>query len=81
MVVGAALGWLAAARATMNDPAPENTIEGGLAPPLAAGRRAMSSGIAVVRRRKAWRTPAFAAALIATGAIALALTISAIVGG
>jgi hypothetical protein len=81
MVVGAALGWLAAARATMNDPAPEKTVESGLAQPLAAGRRAVSSGIAIVRGRKAWRTPAFAAALIAAGALVLALAVSGLVGG
>jgi hypothetical protein len=81
MVVGAVLGWLAAARATMNDPAPEKTVESGLAQPLAVGRRAVSSGLAVVRARKAWRTPAFAVALIAVGALALALTVSGLAGG
>jgi hypothetical protein len=81
IVVGAALGWLAAARATMNDPAPEKAVESGLAQPIAAGRRVMSSGLAVVRSHKSWRTPMFAAVLIAGGALALALAVAGIAGG
>jgi hypothetical protein len=81
MIVGAALGWLAAARVTMNEPAPEKTVESGLAQPIAAGRRAMSSGIAIVRGHKTWRAPLFAVALVGFGALALALAIAGMAGG
>jgi hypothetical protein len=81
IIVGAALGWLAAARATMNDPAPEKTVERGLVQPLAAGRRVMSSGLAAVRSHKSWRTPAFAAVLIAGGALILAVAVLGMTGG
>jgi len=77
IVVGAALGWLAAARATMNDPEPEKKVEDGLVQPILAGRRAMASGVAFARSHKAWRTPAVAGALVLGGAVAL---VAAVVG-
>jgi hypothetical protein len=80
LVVGAALGWLAAARATMNDPEPVKVVEAGLPQPLVVGRRAMSTGLAFARTRKAWRAPAVATVLIAAGALALAVAVIGIAG-
>jgi hypothetical protein len=81
IVVGAALGWLAAARATMNDPEPEKKVEDGLVQPIIAGRRAMATGVAFARSHKAWRAPAVAGVLVLGGAIALAVAVVGIAGG
>jgi hypothetical protein len=81
MIVGAALGWLAAARATMNDPEPEKTVESGLVQPMIAGRRAVTTGLAFARSHKSWRTPLFAGGLIAVGLLALALAATGLAGG
>jgi O-Antigen ligase len=80
IVVGAALGWLAAARATMNDPEPEKKIETGLTQPILAGRRAMATSVAFARSHKSWRTPAVASTLVLIGAVALAAAVIGIAG-
>jgi O-Antigen ligase len=80
IVVGAALGWLAAARATMRDPEPEKKVESGLVQPLLVGRRAMTTGLAFARSHKAWRTPAAAGVLLVGGALALAVAVIGIAG-
>jgi hypothetical protein len=80
IVVGAALGWLAAARATMNDPEPEKKIEAGLTQPILAGRRAMATSVAFARSHKAWRTPAVATIVVLAGAVALAAAVIGIAG-
>jgi O-Antigen ligase len=80
IVVGAALGWLAAARLTMNDPEPEKKVEDGLTQPILAGRRAMATGVAFARSHKAWRMPAVTAVLVLSGAVALAAAVIGIAG-
>jgi hypothetical protein len=81
IIVGAALGWLAAAKATMGDPAPTKTVESGLAQPLAAGRRVVSTGLTRVKVHKGWGVTALALAMVAGGAVALALAVSGVAGG
>jgi O-antigen ligase/polysaccharide polymerase Wzy-like membrane protein len=81
IVVGAALGWLAAARATMNDAEPEKNIEAGLTQPILAGRRAMATGVEFARSHKAWRAPAVASVLVLAGAVALVAAVIGIAGG
>jgi hypothetical protein len=80
IVVGAALGWLGAARLTMNDPEPEKKVETGLTQPVLVGRRAMATGVAFARSHKAWRTPAVASVLVLAGAVALAAALIGIAG-
>ena len=81
IIVGAALGWMAAAQATMSDPAPTRTVESGLAQPLAAGRRVVSTGLTRVKVHKGWGVTALALAMVAGGAVALALAVSGVAGG
>jgi O-Antigen ligase len=81
ILVGAALGWLAAAKATMDEPAPTRTVESGLAQPLAAGRRVVTTGLTRVKVHKAWGVTALALGMVAAGAVALALAISGVAGG
>jgi O-Antigen ligase len=80
IVVGSALGWLAAARLTMNDPEPEKKVEDGLVQPLLVGRRAMTTGLAFARSHKSWRMPTVAGALVLSGAVALAAALIGIAG-
>jgi hypothetical protein len=81
MIVGAAIGWLAAARATMHEPAPTTTVESGLAQPLAVGRRAVTSGLSIVKGHRTWGVAAAAVAITAAGALALALAVAGVVSG
>ncbi len=81
MIVGAALGWLAAAKATMAEPEPAKTIESGLTQPLAAGRRAMTTGLVFARGHRSWGVTACALAMVAAGCLALALAVSGLAGG
>lgn len=81
IIVGAALGWLAAAQATMSEPAPTRTVESGLAQPLAAGRRVVSTGLTRVKVHKGWGVTALALGMVAAGAVALALAVSGVAGG
>jgi hypothetical protein len=81
MIVGAAIGWLAAAQATMSEPEPTTTIESGLAQPLAAGRRAMTTSLAFAKGHRGWGVTAFALAMICAGGLALALAVSSLAGG
>jgi O-Antigen ligase len=80
MIVGAAFGWLAAARATMNDP-PPTPAEKRLTVPIARGRQVLTTGIATVRTRgSAWGTTALALGLLLAGLITLALFASGVGG-
>jgi hypothetical protein len=81
MIVGAALGWLAAAKATMSEPEPVKSIESGLSQPLAAGRRAMTTGLAFARGHRTWGVTAFAVGMVGAGCLALALAVSSLAGG
>jgi hypothetical protein len=79
-IVGAAMGWLAAAHATMSDPAPVAAVSAERrTQSLIAGRRAVSSGVvALLTNHKRWVTPAVTAAILVSGLIALAMAISSL---
>ena len=56
-------------------------MESGLAQPLAAGRRVVSTGLTRVKVHKGWGVTALALAMVAGGAVALALAVSGVAGG
>lgn len=78
-IVGAVMGWLAAAHATMSDPAPVAAVSGERrTQSLIAGRRAVSSGVALLSNHRSWVTPAVTAAILVSGLVTLAMAISSL---